>query len=63
MVRALEPHVEALHRGVHLGALLDLAWALGAMGRCDDAQALLSAVPRRDPTVRLSLTLARAGWF
>ena len=63
VVGALEPHLDHLRSGEHLRAALDLAWALGALGRCREAEALLAAVPRRDLPARLEVTLARAGWF
>ena len=63
VVRALEPHVHELSTGGHLRAALDLAWAFGTLGRCREAEALLAAVPRRDEPTRLTVSLARAGWF
>ncbi len=63
VVTALAPHVDRLHTGRHLGAALDLAWALGALGRCAEAESLLTRLPWHDEPTRLSVTLARAGWF
>ena len=63
VVGALEPHLADLQGGGHLRAALDLAWALGALGRCGEAEALLASVPRRDLPTRLEVTLARAGLF
>jgi plasmid replication initiation protein len=63
VVHALEPHRASLQTGRHLGAALDFAWALGALGRCDEAEALLLGIHRSDASARLAVTLARAGWF
>lgn len=63
VVRALEPHLTRLQTGRHLGAVLDLAWALGALGRCREAERLLGGVAQPDAPTRLTVSLARAGWF
>lgn len=63
VVHALEPHVPRLQAGRHLRALLDLAWALSAQGRCHEAESLLNAVPPADAPTRLTVSLARAGWY
>ena len=63
VVGALEPHSAVLRTGAHLRAALDLAWALGTLGRTTEAEHLLAAVPRKDTPTRLEVSLARAGWF
>ena len=63
VVAALEPHLAEVRAGRHFGAALDLAWALGTLGRCAEAEGLLSVLPRRDTPSRLEVSLARAGWF
>ena len=63
VVLALEPHLPRLRTGRHLGATLDLAWALGCLGRCREADTLLRTVAAPDAPTRLSLNLARAGLF
>ncbi len=62
-VHALEPHLDEVMERGDLRPTLDLAWALGELGRCAEREALLSSVRRPTPEARMTLSLARAGWF
>lgn len=63
VVHALEPHLDEVLEAGDLRPTLDLAWALGELGRCSERERVLAMVRRPTPEARLTVSLARAGWF